>query len=68
MAQSTVLGLLQDRVGPGDHLCSFYETKAEQFQTVLRFVWKGLARHGKCLFVADGKNTTEIRGEAEHTL
>ncbi len=37
----------------GTHICLIYETSAEQIAAVVPFLKEGLARHERCLYVAD---------------
>jgi len=53
--------MIEDRLKPGEHLCSFYENKMEQFQIVLPFLKEGLDRGEKCLYVADENTVAEIK-------
>ena len=53
--------LIEAEIKPGEHLCSFYEDKAEQFQIVFPFIVEGLARKEKCLYIADENTVDEIK-------
>lgn len=52
---------VEDYLKPGDHLCSFYETKEEQFQIVLPFLANGLAKAEKCVYLTDENTAAEIK-------
>lgn len=41
------------RLRKGDHLCSYYETTAEQIAIVTTYIRQGLARRERCLYIAD---------------
>jgi len=53
--------LIEAEIKPGEHLCSFYESKAEQFQIVFPFIVEGLARKEKCLYIADENTVDEVK-------
>jgi chemotaxis family two-component system sensor kinase Cph1 len=53
--------LLEAKIKPGEHLCSFYENKEEQFQIAFPFIVEGLARNEKCLYIADENSVDEIK-------
>lgn len=61
MSNLTITRQIDDLIKPGDHLCSFYETKLEQFQIVLPFLATGLAKGEKCLYIADENTAAEIK-------
>ncbi|PWB50691.1 MAG: hypothetical protein C3F06_11520 [Candidatus Methanoperedenaceae archaeon] len=43
-----------------DHLCLIYETRSEQFETVVPFIRIGLENGEKCIYSADDNNTGEV--------
>ena len=53
--------LVEAEIKPGEHLCSFYENKEEQFQIVFPFIVEGLARTEKCLYIADENSVDEVK-------
>ena len=53
--------LVEAEIKPGEHLCSFYETKEEQFQIAFPFIVEGLARNEKCLYIADENSVDEVK-------
>lgn len=53
--------LVEARIKPGEHLCSFYESKEEQFQIAFPFILEGLAKNEKCLYIADDNSVDEIK-------
>ncbi|MCJ7632039.1 MEDS domain-containing protein [Candidatus Bathyarchaeota archaeon] len=53
--------LVEAKIRPGDHLCSFYENKEEQFQVVVPFIVDGLVKNEKCLYIADENTVSEIK-------
>lgn len=53
--------LVEAEIKPGEHLCSFYEDKAEQFQVVIPFIAKGLTLNEKCLYIADENTVAEVK-------
>ncbi|MBI3193917.1 MAG: MEDS domain-containing protein, partial [Ignavibacteriae bacterium] len=42
-----------------DHLCLIYETREEQFASVIPFMQSGLERNEKCIYIAD-ENTADV--------
>jgi len=61
MRSSTKLSLIGGYLKAGDHLCSFYESKTEQFQIVLPLVKEGLDNGERCLYVADENTVAEVK-------
>ncbi len=61
MTSSVKLHPIEAHLKLGDHLCSFYENKVEQFQIVLPFLKEGLAKEEKCLYIADENTAEEIK-------
>ena len=53
--------LVEAKIKPGEHLCSFYENKEEQFQIAFPFILEGLAKNEKCLYIADDNSVDEIK-------
>ena len=53
--------VIEQRIRTGDHLCSFYENRTEQYQIALPFITEGLHRGEKCLYIADENTVAEIR-------
>jgi chemotaxis family two-component system sensor kinase Cph1 len=53
--------LVEAEIKLGEHLCSFYENKEEQFQIVFPFIVEGLARNEKCLYIADENSVDEVK-------
>jgi hypothetical protein len=53
--------LVEAEIKSGEHLCSFYENKMEQFQIVIPFLVQGLARNEKCLYIADENTIEEVK-------
>jgi len=53
--------LVEAKIKPGEHLCSFYESKEEQFQIAFPFILEGLAKNEKCLYIADDNSVDEIK-------
>ncbi len=53
--------VVEAEIKPGEHLCSFYENKTEQFQIVIPFIVRGLARNEKCLYIADENTIEEVK-------
>jgi hypothetical protein len=49
----------------GDHICSIFKNKAEQFSTLIAFFKKGLDRNEKCIYVMDGTTREEVIHEFE---
>jgi PAS domain S-box-containing protein len=50
---------------PGDHLCSFYRTPAEQLTVAIPFLQEALRRGVACLYVADDRSLDDITGAME---
>jgi len=61
LSGSSYLTQIERRLKPGDHLCSFYENKTEQFQVVLPFLKRGLDLGEKCAYIADENTVAEIK-------
>jgi hypothetical protein len=53
--------LVESEIKQGEHLCSFYENKTEQFQIVIPFIVHGLANKEKCLYIADENTVQEVK-------
>lgn len=53
--------LVEAEIKPGEHLCSFYENKTEQFQIVIPFIVHGLSNKEKCLYIADENTVDEVK-------
>lgn len=53
--------LIEAEIKPGEHICSFYENKMEQFQIIIPFIIEGLVRKEKCLYIADENTVEEIK-------
>ncbi|HET8682652.1 MAG TPA: MEDS domain-containing protein [Micromonosporaceae bacterium] len=49
------------RLLPGDHLCVTFSCDAERDAVVGAFVWHGLARGEKVLYLADGAAVPAVR-------
>jgi diguanylate cyclase (GGDEF)-like protein len=45
----------------GQHLCSFYENREEQFAAVVAFLKVGLEGREKCLYIAPGHSLPDLR-------
>lgn len=43
-----------------DHLCLIYETRQEQFAAVIPFMFQGLERGEKCVYIADENTASEV--------
>jgi PAS domain S-box-containing protein len=50
-----------DRFGQGEHLCSIYETQAEDFAVSVPFLRIGLERRERCLYIADEGGDDDAR-------
>jgi len=48
------------RLDKHDHLCIIYETRDEQFASVLPFIRIGLERGEKCVYIADENSAAEV--------
>ena len=55
-----LIGALE-QLRPHDHLCSIYESQEEQFRTSMPFIWIGLQRGEKCIYIADDANIPAVR-------
>ncbi len=55
------LSAVLENLKPGDHLCSIYETEAEQRAIVTPFIRAGLERGEKVFYVVDAHTPAEIR-------
>ena len=53
--------LVEAEIKQGEHLCSFYANKTEQFQIVIPFIVHGLANKEKCLYIADENTVEEVK-------
>jgi hypothetical protein len=53
--------LIEADIKPGEHLCSFYENKTEQFQIVIPFLVTGLTGQEKCLYIADENTVADVK-------
>jgi KaiC/GvpD/RAD55 family RecA-like ATPase len=53
--------LVEADIKPGEHLCSFYENKTEQFQIVIPFLVTGLMGKEKCLYIADENTVADVK-------
>ena len=53
--------LIEAEIKPGEHLCSFYENKTDQFQIVIPFIAEGLVKKEKCLYITDENTVGEIK-------
>ncbi len=51
-----------ERLNTHDHLCLIYETKKEQFATVLPFIRSGLKQGEKCIYIVDDNTAQEVIG------
>ncbi len=60
MANPTIVRDIEGRLRLGDHLCSFYEDRKQQFQIVIPFIKDGLRKREKCLYVVDENTAAEI--------
>ncbi|NQU99456.1 MAG: MEDS domain-containing protein [Parcubacteria group bacterium] len=49
----------------GDHVCSIYKNKEEQFSTVVPFIKKGLDNHQKCAYIVDENSKEEVIAELD---
>jgi len=49
----------------GDHLCSIYKNKEEQFSAVIPFIKKGLDSHQKCIYIVDENSKEEVIAELD---
>lgn len=49
----------------GDHLCSIYKSKEEQFSTVAPFIKKGLDNHQQCAYIVDENSKEEVIAELD---
>ena len=56
-----IYSLVEAKIKPGEHLCSFYENKEEQFQIAFPFILEGLAKNEKCLYIAYDNSVDEIK-------
>jgi signal transduction histidine kinase len=64
MASPAPLSPLVDALrvlAPHDHLCSVYETQAEQFSIAVPFMKIGLERNEKCVYIADSDVLPSVR-------
>src|SRR3977135_772189 len=50
-----------EQLAPHDHLCSIYESAAEQFAVAIPFIQIGLDRGEKCIYIADDGAETVVR-------
>ncbi|MFA6027363.1 MAG: MEDS domain-containing protein [Patescibacteria group bacterium] len=49
----------------GDHLCSIYKNKEEQFSTIIPFFKTGLKNNQKCIYIADENSADEVISQLE---
>lgn len=54
-----------DNIKQGDHLCSIYQNKEQQFGLIIPFFEKGLNNNEKCIYIADDNSTDEVVAEFE---
>jgi hypothetical protein len=47
----------------GDHICSIYQNKEQQFPQVIAFFKNGLENNHKCIYIADENTTEEVMAE-----
>jgi hypothetical protein len=52
-----------DTIALGDHLCSIYQNKEQQFVPVVPFMKAGLDHHQKCFYIADECSSGEVVAE-----
>jgi signal transduction histidine kinase len=56
---SELLDVLQE-IGPHAHLALIYESKEEQFAAAIPAIRIGIARHERCVYVADDNTTRDV--------
>ena len=44
----------------GDHLCSIYQNKVQQFSQLVPFILEGLQQNQKCIYIQDSNSQEEI--------
>lgn len=49
-----------ENYGLGEHFCSIYKSKAEQFSVILPYVYVGLKRNEKCIYIVDDRTKEEL--------
>jgi KaiC/GvpD/RAD55 family RecA-like ATPase len=49
-----------ENISLGDHICSIYQTKEQQFALVVPFFKAGLEANQKCIYIADENSDKEI--------
>ncbi len=54
-----------EEVSLGDHVCSIYKNKEEQFNPLKVFIKKGLDNHEKCFYIVDENSKEEVISELE---
>lgn len=61
MTSSELFQPIEEHLKTWEHICAFYETKAEQFQVIIPFLGGGLLKRERCLYVADENTAAEIK-------
>src|ERR1700731_668323 len=56
---SELLDVLRE-IGPHTHLALIYESKEEQFAAAIPAIRIGIARHERCVYVADDNTTRDV--------
>jgi hypothetical protein len=54
-----------NKIRLGDHLCSIYTNKEQQFSTIIPFFKDGLHNNQKCIYIADENSKNEVHLELE---
>lgn len=63
--EATKNSIFFEKVKLGDHLCSIYKNKEQQFSAVVPFVGAGLNNHQKCIYIVDENSKEEVISELE---
>jgi hypothetical protein len=61
--EGTLAGLVSaiEDIRPGDHLCLIYESDpAEQMPALVPYIWQGLQRRERCIYIADDQTTQDV--------